>query len=813
MKKYISRVILSILFCQITAVVFSQKVFVREIYYPVKTDESIVDIRKKAINELKSRLSDELGGYIMSQSVMKRGERDTAYYESFEQKTQSISLAYMKVFVDEEKEMGDKLYLKARIEMDDQQLDKELKDAGFSDKKELLQVVIALMEANNIGAYDFKLSEVANTVLSGFSTIQNRSDQSMVSRLIVKNNGQLFDGDKVLDGSYEILYLSGNYAFVNINDGLLENDFQVFNSKRDKVLEGHFKKGDKDGIWQEYLNGQLICAISYYEGSFHGISSWYAESGNKPVRSVEYEHGIAQRKTLIENENGKKIQIDGTVDKYENWDGLRVSTNMESNIVEKAHYKSGYLQGEYLSYYSDGQVEKQGIYEEGKRVGQFRLYHSNGNLKSVLEYSGKENEPLNYQHFYENGKPRELLKTLSNGHVKEEIYYETGQLKSTVVYPGKGREALSYQFFHENGKIKKEKKILGNGRFIIESFYETGNSQEIENYVGEDIKDGVFQTFYANGQLKEEEHYVNGCKEGIYKLFEIDGNPIELKTFKTIDGQVVLDGILKKWLDGHCYMEGNYKNGKKNGVFITYYSGSTQPKKEEEYVDDVYHGYIKEYFENGVQSDQQKYVNGTRDGEWFSITSGGEKENLVYKDDKMISRKRVMANGQITEEEYPLNGKPGIKKVFYPNGQLRNESIVEGYGKNDDWLSPKKCGLEKVYFDNGTIQYVRNWLDDKLNGINKTYYKTGLLKDITYYSLGKKEGKTIQLSEDGIRSAGAYLNNRKNGQWIFFNNDGTARKVEYDQSGRESSEEIISGLNEVNSLINSVKDDWSKHVD
>lgn len=799
-KKINTPITLIIILLQITTIAFSQKIFVREIYYPVKKGEVIIEIRKKAINEIKSRLSDELGGYIMSQSIMKRGENDTVYYESFEQKTQSISLNYMKVFVDEEKELNEKLYIKARIELDDQQLNNELKNAGFTNKNELLQMVIAMMEANNIGSYEFKISQVANTVLSGFSTIQNQSDKTIINQLIVKNNGQLFDGDKCLNGTFEIIYTTGNYAFITINNGFLENSFQLYNSTKNKILEGNFKKGHKNGLWQEYSNGQLVSSISYSESSFHGLSSWYTTLANKPTLTVEYNKGIPQRKTIIENIHGQQIKKEGSIDKYENWDGMIISTDKESNTIEKAQYQNGLRHGEYHKYYPTGSIEKQGNYKKGKPVGEILTYYNNGKLKSSFEYIDNEEEPLNYKHFYENGNKKEIVTKLSNEQTKEETYYENGQLKSSGIYPPKNREAISYKHFYNNGILKKEKKIISDNRFIIESFYETGNKKEIENYIGNYIKDGVFKTFYSNGQIKEESNYINDCKEGTYKLFNNDGNPTELKTYKTIDGQVVLDGPIKKWLNGYCNMEGNYKNGKKNGVFITYYSSSTQAKKEEEYLYDILHGYVKEYFETGEQSAQKKYVNGLRNGEWYSITTGGEKEYLVYKNDQIISRKKTMANGQSTEEEYPLDGNPGIKKIYYPNDQLKTEYFVEGYSKDNKWISQKKCGLEKAYFDNGKIQHEKNWQNDKLNGISKTYNKNGIIKDITHYSIGKKEGQTIQFSENKIKSVGTYTKNKKTGEWFFFNADGTIKKVEYDQSGRESNQVIISNETEIKNL-------------
>lgn len=170
--------------------------------------------------------------------------------------------------------------------------------------------------------------------------------------------------------------------------------------------------------------------------------------------------------------------------------GLYKRYNKEEQVVEKASYENGKLNGTRILYYPNGNTEIIETYLMDNFDGEYKSYYESGNISSKGLYKNNYMvEPWQY-------------------------YYDL---------PGeKIKEIINYEENIENGPYKE--------------FYENGNVMA-EGVYKDELDNGPFKSYYENGELEMEGTYLNGRKNGIFKMYDEDGNFIEEKTYE--------NGILK----------------------------------------------------------------------------------------------------------------------------------------------------------------------------------------------------------------------------------------------------------------------------
>ena len=139
----------------------------------------------------------------------------------------------------------------------------------------------------------------------------------------------------------------------------------------------------------------------------------------------------------------------------------------------------------------------------------------------------------------------------------------------------------------------------------------------------------------------------NGC---LYQLMPNKKDTLQIQFFKN----GIYDGIFKKWYSNKQLMEYRvYKNGKKNGIQVT-------------------------FWKNGYKRFEYNAKNDTYDGEMSQWTNRGQLYHLAH-----------YSNGQ---EE-------GSQKMWYENGKLRANYVIIN-GKRYGLLGTKKCKNVSDFFYN-----------------------------------------------------------------------------------------------------------------
>ncbi|MFN4952311.1 MAG: toxin-antitoxin system YwqK family antitoxin [Flavobacteriales bacterium] len=352
-------------------------------------------------------------------------------------------------------------------------------------------------------------------------------------------------------------------------------------------------------------------------------------------------------------------------------------------IKEEYDYEGQNKTGDFIEYYENGKIKRQGMFNTNLYNGSWVYYYENGNIKA----EGK----------FING----------NG---QDVSENSG-------IPKNGREGI-WIFYYESGE-KEQESIFKSGKINGEfkTFFKNGNIETIETDIN-GIANGAYRKYFENGKLKEEGNFNNNKVHGIVKKYNESGNLLyEVNCDKGIkngiEREFFTSGITKK--------EFQYKNGKQDGLCKDYYENGNI-KSEITMRNDKEHGPFKSYFENGNIE-----FSGTTD------SSSLAKSNLIgeliqYNEDGNIKTKFLFHKNGIMEElpnksvvsssntNYSTQNHQCVwcgrsfKGLGYRNNDLsvynkdcnRCGSLTEDFlkilvqwGVNySDWLCSKKCCVE-----------------------------------------------------------------------------------------------------------------------
>ncbi|MGI6719043.1 MAG: toxin-antitoxin system YwqK family antitoxin [Bacteroidales bacterium] len=197
------------------------------------------------------------------------------------------------------------------------------------------------------------------------------------------------------------------------------------------------------------------------------------------------------------------------------------------------------------------QINKGYLDENGKRTGCWREYNHQDILKGISEYSNgilngvtikmDQQGNLNKEMFYINGKLngeyREYLRGL---YIIELANYKEGILHGKY-----------YKKYENNPKISMEESFYKNGNKHGVSRWYTDKGILIAEYLYNEGKfEGANKTFYENGKIMIEEVFENNIPISYTEYYE----------------------------NGKIKLKGEYKDGKKEGVWVQYSEDGSSKK-------------------------------------------------------------------------------------------------------------------------------------------------------------------------------------------------------------------------------------------
>ena len=353
-----------------------------------------------------------------------------------------------------------------------------------------------------------------------------------------------------------------------------------------------------------------------------------------------------------------------------------------------------------------------------------------------------------------------------NGYWKN--YYGNGQLKSEGNRKKFVLDSL-WKFYDDEGKIVLEINYREGKKNGFRNTYQ-GKETTKETFVN-DVKQGPTYVLYANESVKMKTPFLNGLEEGIAREYNLDGNVVQLVTYKK--GYVVererinrydVDSLPNgkwKWFydDELLRLEGTFKHGLKNGYFkeydrlgnlmtaTKYVDGEKQEMAEELMKLEV----RTDYYPNGVVKVVGTY---NKDG----IPEGVRRE---YNDEGKVEKAYIFRYGKIIAEGIFTDAgeKEGNWKEYYPDGKLK---ATGGY------KSDKKENLWKFYYNSGQLEEVGAYINGMPDSTWKWYFKTGkLLRDEFFYD-GLSDGLMTEYDVDGnVVTQGDFIEGKREGFWFY----------------------------------------------
>jgi uncharacterized protein len=349
---------------------------------------------------------------------------------------------------------------------------------------------------------------------------------------------------------------------------------------------------------------------------------------------------------------------------------------------ERKHLKEVYqvkdtvrniLQGRYISYYLNGNVESKGQFTNNETTGVWEFYFETGNLKM-----------------------RGILKQNTNYGLWE-YFYESGQKSMEGNINGKNREG-QWTTYYENGQIKEVGEYVSNKRVDL------------------------WKTYFEDGVLKGEIDYTNDY--GTYTEYFHSG-----KILST--GPRIGTKNVGRWRffaeDGSIQSEGDFENGKRHGDWVNYFASGRISSKGK-YDLDLPVGKWEYYFEDGTISSSGSYVAGARTGHWKTMNSNGTTKSETTFDNGFGEYREYYASGKLKVKGKIVNDKKeGRWEYFYEDGKREglcdfqnNKGVYSGYYPNGN-LQTKgtldgdlKIGTWEIYENDGKLSgYYRPFYDDK----------------------------------------------------------------------------------------------------
>lgn len=442
-------------------------------------------------------------------------------------------------------------------------------------------------------------------------------------------------------------------------------------------------------------------------------------------------------------------------------------------VSSEGTMRDGKPDGYWKSYYETGILKSEGNRKNFLLDSTWNFYNSEGLLVSIINYKNgiKDGERIT---FLEN----EILIELFQFDVKQgvsKILYKEGSLKKTIPFTDGLENGLSFEYALDSTiiSVSEYKKGLLLSRESINRTDRNG------------FKQGSWKIFYDNGFVKEEVTYRNGKKNGFEKKYDISGSLISVVKY---EDDILVENAeeIKEYVilydyypSGRIKISGSYYNDKPDGIRREYNEEGA-----------IIKGYI---FNNGILlADGITDHKGLRQGHWKEYYESGEllAEGDYNNSIKVGIWKYYHRNGKIEQQgEYDSRGRAVNEwNWYYSSGNILRTETFEANIQEGEVLE---------YSDSGSV-IVRGQYEDGEETGKWTYiigdvteegnYEAGTpvgiwtqrdndTGEIIYkgnYIDGQPDGRHVYNFSDGRRKLeGYYIMGRREGDWKYFNTDGT----------------------------------------
>jgi len=274
------------------------------------------------------------------------------------------------------------------------------------------------------------------------------------------------------------------------------------------------------------------------------------------------------------------------------------------------------------------------------------------------------------------------------------------------------------------------------------------NLEKIEGIKENLFSDGEFVFRLEDGIVTEALKTIETIHNTtVAKIFDEEGNLLTIifsindensRFYRYYDENLNLT-IDVNCIDGKCIQKGYYSN--KELAYI-------KEGKLTENLDVLANGKYTEYYKNGKIKIQGNYKEGRRNGEFKTFLKNSKSAgSVIYKDGKIIkstlikSMKDNASFSPISYVNYDLDTSYSIGKVDFPNKLLKTYYMYNKKGVlNGDSIK---------YYEEGNIQSIVPYKNNLVEGLVITYYENGNIKEEVHYKNDKMNGEAKSYDENG----------------------------------------------------------------
>jgi antitoxin component YwqK of YwqJK toxin-antitoxin module len=200
--------------------------------------------------------------------------------------------------------------------------------------------------------------------------------------------------------------------------------------------------------------------------------------------------------------------------------------------------------------------------------------------------------------------------------------------------------------------------------------------------------------------------------EAVNEKYADGARRLERQVVRFSDEHFEADGYYREFYpNGKPFVQGEFRRGRQNGEW-TYSFDNGQLNRKATYKDGQPDGAWDVYRADGTLSAKRGFRNGMRHGEWITYDATGKQP--------------------LREERYDNGKADGVWKVWYPNGQQRQQ-ISFKQGKRD--------GVSIEWSEEGEKRGEVSHVDDKLDGITTLWPADGR-KVVRQYKAGRLISET-----------------------------------------------------------------------
>ena len=310
--------------------------------------------------------------------------------------------------------------------------------------------------------------------------------------------------------------------------------------------------------------------------------------------------------------------------------------------------------------------------------------------------------------------------------LKNEIALQNIRNKADKLVQEEIRNDYKKEYLKRKNNLEKiegiKENLFSDDEFVFQ--LEDGIVTEASRIIEKIHNTSVTQTFDEKGNLLTIIFFITGDENSLlYRYYDKDLN-------LAIDINCI---------DGKCIQKGYYSN--KELAYI-------KEGKLTENLDVLANGKYTEYYKNGKIKIQGNYKEGRRNGEFKTFLKNSKSAgSVIYKDGKIIkstlikSMKDNASFSPISYVNYDLDTSYSIGKVDFPNKLLKTYYMYNKKGVlNGDSIK---------YYEEGNIQSIVPYKNNLVEGLIIRYYENGNIKEEVHYKNDKMNGEAKSYDENG----------------------------------------------------------------